>query len=51
MERFKKQLCDITGILKTSRVDIDKNYISEWVQRLGLTEIWNAVLKRVREKS
>ncbi len=47
----EKHLRDITGILKISGLDIDKNYIAEWAHRLGLTEIWNAVLKRIKEKS
>jgi len=52
MEYYKeggseKHLRDITGILKISGEEVDRNYISEWSQRLGLTEIWEAVLKRV----
>lgn len=47
----EKHLRDITGILKISGPDIDRNYISEWTRRLGLTEIWDAVLKRIGEKS
>src|SRR4030067_2113100 len=41
----EKHLRDITGILKISGEEVDRNYISEWSQRLGLTEIWEAVLK------
>lgn len=55
MEYYKdggseKHLRDITGILKISSDLVDRNYISEWAKRLGLTEIWDAVQKRVREK-
>lgn len=46
----EKHLRDITGILKISEELIDYNYISEWVDRLGLSEIWEAVLKRVKKK-
>lgn len=30
--------------------DIDRIYISEWAQRLGLTDIWDAILKRIEER-
>lgn len=46
----EKHLRDITGILKISGDIIDRSYISEWTQRLGLTDIWNAVQKRLTEK-
>jgi len=53
MEYYKaggsdKHLRDITGILKISGADIDQKYIAEWVQRLNLTEIWDAILKRLK---
>ena len=55
MEYYKaggsdKHLRDITGILKISGEDVDQKYISEWARRLNLTEIWEAILKRLREK-
>ncbi len=46
----EKHLRDITGILMISGDAIDRGYITLWAQRLGLTEIWNAVLKRLSEK-
>lgn len=46
----EKHLRDITGILKISSKEIDQDYISEWVERLGLIEIWDAVQRRLREK-
>ena len=46
----EKHLRDIAGILKISGNTVDRNYISEWAQRLGLTDIWNAVQKRLNEK-
>lgn len=53
MEYYKeggseKRLRDITGILKISRDDIDYSYISEWAERLGLTEIWKAINDRIK---
>jgi len=52
MEYYKeggseKHLRDITGILKISGELVDHNYISEWAERLGLEEIWQAILKKV----
>ena len=55
MEYYKeggseKHLRDITGILKVSGDDIDYGYISEWAERLGLTEIWQAINDRISKK-
>ena len=41
---------DITGILKVSEDDVDYGYISEWAERLGLTEIWKAINDRSSRK-
>jgi hypothetical protein len=46
----EKHLRDITGILKISGEEVDRNYIAEWAKRLNLTEIWDAVQKRIDEK-
>jgi len=46
----EKHLRDITGILKISGELVDRDYISEWAKRLGLTEIWDAVQNRLDEK-
>ncbi len=43
----EKHLRDITGILKISGDAVDKAYIAEWAKSLGLTEIWNAILRRL----
>jgi len=45
----EKHLRDITGILKISGELIDRDYIFGWAQRLGLTEIWAAVQRRLDE--
>jgi hypothetical protein len=34
------------GMLKVSGPEIDTAYVAEWAGRLGLTGIWDAVLKR-----
>lgn len=46
----EKHLRDITGILRISGEDVDMLYISDWAERLGLTEIWEAVKNRLGEK-
>ncbi len=56
MEYYKeggseKHLRDIAGILKISGEIVDKNYITEWARQLGLTEIWDAIQRRLGEKS
>lgn len=43
-----KHLRDITGVLKTSGSEIDRAYIDQWATTLGLTEIWQAILDRMR---
>ncbi len=47
----ERHLRDITGILKISGNRVDRDYVSLWAKRLGLTEIWEAILKRVGEKA
>jgi len=56
MEYYKeggaeKHLRDITGILKISGEMVDKDYIAEWSRQLELTEIWDAIQRRLGEKS
>ena len=48
MEYYKrggsdKHLRDITGILKVSGHDVDREYIITWAKKLGLMKIWEAV--------
>lgn len=45
----EKHLRDIAGILRVSGESIDRSYIDGWAGRLGLAEIWAAIL--VREDS
>jgi len=42
----EKHLRDITGILKVSGDDIDRDDVSRWAQDMGLKHIWRAVLRR-----
>lgn len=55
MEYYKaggseKHLRDITGILRVSGDEADRQYIAQWARRLGLMEIWEAILTRLGEK-
>jgi len=55
MEYYKKggsdkHLRDITGILKISDPDVDREYIITWAKKLGLMDLWEAVEARVRDK-
>ncbi len=44
----EKHLRDIGGILRVSAGMIDESYVGEWADRLGLREIWDAVLRRLQ---
>jgi hypothetical protein len=43
----EKHLRDIAGILKVSADQVDRNYIADWAERLGLSEVWLALARRV----
>ena len=45
----EKHLRDITGILKVSGEEVDRAYVAQWSRALGLTEIWQAILRRLGE--
>lgn len=42
-----KHLRDIAGVLKISGEQLDRAYLDTWAQRMGLEEIWQALLRRV----
>jgi len=42
-----KHLRDITGVLKVRGDRLDRAYIAAWAARLGVNDIWQAVLERV----
>lgn len=37
-------------MLKVSGDEIDQAYIAEWVDRLGLRDIWDIIQRRLEEK-
>ena len=52
MEYFRlgqseKHTRDICGILRQQGDRIDREYIHQWAERMGLTEIWDAILVRM----
>lgn len=45
----EKHLRDITGILKISGEDVDREYVTRWAGQLDLMEIWIAIRRRLGE--
>ena len=43
----EKHLRDITGILRVSGAAVDRDDIARWADKLGLGEIWQAVLQKL----
>jgi len=41
----EKHLRDIAGVLKISGGAVDRGYIEEWAQRLGLEEVWSKIVQ------
>jgi hypothetical protein len=46
----EKHMRDMTGILRAGTETLDRSYIEKWAREFGLSEIWQAVLSRVKEK-
>ncbi|MBI3030082.1 MAG: nucleotidyl transferase AbiEii/AbiGii toxin family protein [Candidatus Rokubacteria bacterium] len=46
----ERHLRDITGMLRVSGPEIDTRYIDEWAQRLGVGDVWRAVLQRTETR-
>lgn len=44
----EKHMRDITGMLKISPDEIDKEYVETWAETLDVTDVWKAVLRRLR---
>lgn len=40
-----KHLRDVSGILRISPGEVDREYVAEWARRLGVLEIWEAILR------
>jgi hypothetical protein len=50
MGQSDKHLRDIAGVLRITGEAVDRAYVGEWAERLGLSEIWNAVITKVDGK-
>ncbi|MFM9960057.1 MAG: hypothetical protein ACKV2Q_02395 [Planctomycetaceae bacterium] len=45
----EKHLRDIAGILCVWAIDVDRDYIANWAQRLKVSDVWESVLRRVAQ--
>lgn len=43
----ERHLRDIAGVLRVSGTEIDRDYLTEWADRLGLSETWRRVLEEL----
>ncbi len=44
----EKHLRDIAGIMRVSGEDLETDYVERWAEELGLMEIWQAILRRLK---
>ena len=44
-----KHLRDIASVLRISGDEVDTAYIDRWAATLGVTEVWRAILARLKE--
>lgn len=42
-----KHLRDVASVLRISGADLDRDYVTEWADRLGLREIWDLILDQL----
>lgn len=45
----EKHLRDITGMFKESGDQIDRGYIDKWANELGVADVWQAILNRLKQ--
>ena len=45
----EKHLRDIAGILHVSAKEVDRGYVGQWAERLGVKDAWQTVLNRINE--
>jgi len=43
----EKHLRDIAGIVRVQADALDRDYVAEWAEKLGVADIWHAVLRRL----
>ena len=44
-----RQLVDVAGVVKTQGPALDRSYIEEWLDELGVRHLWNRVLSSLDE--
>ena len=42
----EKHLRDIAGVLKVQGAGVDRRYIAEWAETLGVRDLWELVIAR-----
>ncbi len=42
----EKHLRDIAGVLKVQGAGVDRRYIAEWAEKLGVRDLWELVIAR-----
>jgi hypothetical protein len=47
----EKHLRDIGGVLRTMGSRIDRRYIRDWAQHLGVAEVWKKIAEQVPERA
>lgn len=47
--KSEKHITDIIGMLRISGDIINRDYVKRWAQELGISEIWNMILEKVKE--
>jgi hypothetical protein len=47
----EKHLRDVSGILKISGPEVNKDYIALWAERLNLMDIWNLILDKIGQRN
>jgi len=45
--RLERYPLDVAGILMVSSEEMGRACVAQWAEELGLTEIWDAILKRI----
>ncbi len=43
----EKHLRDISGVLRISSTEVDRDYVAEWAEYLGVREIWELILDQL----
>ncbi|MBI3463135.1 MAG: hypothetical protein HY000_08770 [Planctomycetes bacterium] len=47
----EKHLRDIVGVLLVQGEHVDRDYILQWANRLGVAEIWSTVQSRLAQQN